>query len=407
MRREPMAVPLSFYLVATANFLFFLNVAFLFLLPLWILQRGGGEEEAGRVAGTFGFAGLLVLPLVGYLLDRFGRRRFLIGGAAVSALCSAAYLAIDEIGPSLYALQVVHGVACTCAFTGAQTLAVLFAPFERRAQAIGWFGISTILTHAISPALGEEIIRRWGFDAMFATGACVGTAAFLLACSVPPPPPLRVGHTAGDADPALARRAVMTASIAMVCYGVGFGATQTFVPILIERFAIGRVGAFFATWSICAVAVRALLGGASDRFGRRAVIVPAMMAMSVALVVLSATRSMSGMLVAAIIFGTAQGLLYPTMNALVTDWSSAHNIGRTQSLFSGSYSLGIATCSFFFGTVAERHGFTVMFLAAFAITLVGLATFLAGPRESPGLSGADYSAAEELVDVDATHGELQ
>lgn len=400
-------MPLAFYLVAAANFLFFLSTAFLFLLPLWILEHGGGEEAAGRVAGVSGFAGLLVLPLIAYLLDRLGRRRFMIGGIAVSALSMAGYLWIDGIGPSLYALRIVGGIAGTCAFTGAQTLAVLFAPPERRARAIGWFGISTILTHAISPPLGEEIIRRWGFDAMFAAGAAIGAFGFALACFVPRPPPLRPSPAVHDEDLALARRAVAIAGIATACYGVGFGATQTFVPLLIERLAIGRVGAFFAVWSICAVTVRLVLGGASDRLGRRAVIVPAMIAMSVALLVLSAARTMPAVLVAGVIFGAAQGLLYPTMNALVADWSTARNIGRTQSLFSGSYSLGIASCSFFFGTIAERHGFAVMFLVAFAVTLVGLGTFLAGPRDLPSAIGVELSGGEELVDVNAQHGKLE
>jgi len=70
------------------------------------------------------------------------------------------------------------------------------------------------------------------------------------------------------------------------------------------------------------------------------------------------------------------------MNALVADWSNPRNIGRTQSLFSGSYSLGIATCSFFFGTIAERYGFTTMFFVNFAITLLGMAIFVSGPRSA-------------------------
>src|SRR3989304_9862438 len=53
------AQPLSrpFLVVAVANFLYFLNFAFFFLLPVWVLQHGGAEETAGRVVGTAGIAG--------------------------------------------------------------------------------------------------------------------------------------------------------------------------------------------------------------------------------------------------------------------------------------------------------------------------------------------------------------
>ncbi|RMD83461.1 MAG: MFS transporter, partial [Candidatus Dadabacteria bacterium] len=276
------AIPAPFFVVALANFLFFLNFAFFFLLPIWVLRHGGGEEIAGRVVGISGFAGLAVLPAVGYLLDRFGRRRFMIAGALVSAAVSFAFMALDHIGPLLYVLRIVQGVAFTCTFTSAQTLAVLFAPLERRAEAIGWFGVSTILTHAISPALGEEIVRRFGFDAMFATGGTLALVAFGLACLLPLPPRLESAPGGRRPDERLVRRAVGTAALAMVCYGFGFGATQTFVPVLIERFHIGRVGAFFVAWSTTAVAVRIFFGSASDRYGRHAVLIPAMLTMSTA-----------------------------------------------------------------------------------------------------------------------------
>ena len=123
-------IPRAFFSVAVANFLFFLNFAFFFLLPIWVLEHGGGEETAGRVVGIAGLAGLVVLPLVGYLLDRFGRRRFMIAGALTMSAVSVAFMGLETIGPMLYVLRIVQGIAFTCAFTGAQTLCVLFAPYS-------------------------------------------------------------------------------------------------------------------------------------------------------------------------------------------------------------------------------------------------------------------------------------
>ncbi len=393
MARNKTPIPRPFFLVAGANFLFFLNFAFFFLLPLWVLEHGGGEEIAGRIVGLSGLAGLCALPVVAYLLDRLGRRRFMIGGAMVSALVSFAFTTVDAIGPQLYALRIIQGVAFTCCFTGAQTLAVLFAPAARRAQALGWFGVSTILTHALSPAIGEEIIARWGFNAMFATGGVLSCLALAMSCFIPRPPSLTAREGSREPDPLLARRAVVIAAVAMLCCGFGFGATQTFVPVLMERFEIGRVGAFFIAWSLSAVAVRILLGSTSDRFGRRAVIIPAMGLMAVAVGSLAFVRGFPGIVAIGALFGFAQGMLYPTMNALVADWSSSHNIGRTQSLFSGSFSLGIASCSFLFGTIIEAYGYTVMYLCAAGITLLGLLIFLWGP-------------ADEKLEIVLTEGDL-
>ena len=80
-------IPRAFFIVSAANFLSFLNLAFFFLLPLWVDAKGGGAELAGRVSAVQGFAGLAALPFIGYLLDRFGRRRFMITGIGLGALC--------------------------------------------------------------------------------------------------------------------------------------------------------------------------------------------------------------------------------------------------------------------------------------------------------------------------------
>lgn len=383
-------IPRAFFIVSAANFLSFLNLAFFFLLPLWVHEKGGGAELAGRVGAVQGFAGLLALPLIGYLLDRFGRRRFMIGGIGLGTACSVAFVFIDTIGPALYAIRILQGIAFTSAFTGAQTLALLFAPLERRAEAIGWFGISTILTHALSPAIGEEIILRCGFPTMFAVGAVLGAAATAMACLVPPPPPFVMAARSENLHPRDVQRAVATASLAMLCYGVGFGATQTFVPLLMAEFEIGRVGPFFTAWSLAAVSVRAGLGSVSDRLGRRTVLVPAMVALTIAVGMLSIVRSMPLVVLIGAIFGFGHGMLYPTMNAWVADWSNPRNIGRTQSLFSGSYSLGISGCAFFFGTIVERHGYPAMFGLSAVISIVGLAIFLTGPKDLPGEPARDH-----------------
>ncbi len=402
-------IPRAFFIVSAANFLSFLNLAFFFLMPLWVHSKGGGPELVGRVGAINGFAGLAALPWIGYLLDRFGRRRFMITGIGVGTLCSIAFLFIDEIGPSLYVARVIQGIAFTSAFTGAQTLAVLFAPIDRRAEAIGWFGISTILTHAISPIIGEQIILRYGFQTMFGVGAVLGASAFLLSCFVPRPPEFVARARNVEIDPQAARRAVATATFAMLCYGVGFGATQTFVPLLVTQFEIGHVGPFFTAWSLAAVSVRAALGRVSDRVGRRTVLVPAMIALTVAVALLSVVRTMPMIVSIGAIFGMGHGMLYPTMNAWIADWSNPNNIGRTQSLFSGSYSLGISGCAFLFGTLVETRGYPTMFLTASAISLLGLMVFLTGPKELPEDSAgypAGHPMDEPIVDEAVGTGEI-
>src|SRR5262245_65307943 len=78
--------------VTAANFFFFLTFASYFLLPLHVRALGGSEHTIGLVMGTTGLSGLASILVVGILLDRYGRRLFLLGGFATMALASGAFL---------------------------------------------------------------------------------------------------------------------------------------------------------------------------------------------------------------------------------------------------------------------------------------------------------------------------
>src|SRR4030095_806234 len=166
MRARVMSGP--FLTTTAANFFFFLNFASFFLLPLHIRALGGSEAVIGAVMGTVGLASIAVLPLIGLRIDRLGRRLFLMLGAIGMTAASAGFLFIESVGPPLFALRLLQGVSCAAAFTATTTFVAEFAPANRRAQALGLFGLSSLLTHAIAPILGEEIIHRARFPTLFA-----------------------------------------------------------------------------------------------------------------------------------------------------------------------------------------------------------------------------------------------
>jgi MFS family permease len=174
-----------FLLTTVANFFFFLSFASYFLLPLHVRALGGTESVVSAVMGASGLASLAVLPLVGLSIDRLGRRLFLILGAAGMTVASAGFLFVDRIGPMLFLLRMLQGLSFAAAFTATTTYAAEFAPVGRRAQALGIFGLSTLLTHAIAPSVGEEIAHRAGFHALFAVTMAYTTIALLLALRPP------------------------------------------------------------------------------------------------------------------------------------------------------------------------------------------------------------------------------
>lgn len=371
----------AFLRVTVANFFFFLNFASFFLLPLHLHALGADRATMGAVMGTNGLAALAFLPLVGASIDRFGRRRFLLGGAAGMALAAAAYPAIETIGPGIFALRVLQGVSFAAAFTATTTYAAALAPAAMRARALGIFGLSTLLTHAIAPGLGEEIIRRAGFTALFYAASGCTLASFVIALGLP---------RDGVAAPAvrLAGRGGLTRmhwvlAATTVLSGMGFGTVMTFVAAYVHHEGLGRAGFFFGSYTTAAILVRVAGAGLSDRFGRRRVVLPSLVALSGAILWLSMARGTLSLVCGGLLFGAAQGINYPTLHAYAVDLSDGANLGRAQALFNGGFNLGVTGGAFVFGLVAEVFGYRPMLALAAATPLLGCLVFHALARPQP------------------------
>ncbi len=74
--------------------MFFLFTAFYMLyptLPLFIKERGGNESQVGLEMGAFMLSSVTFRPFVGGLLDRFGRRPFIVWGLLFFAVAMYMY----------------------------------------------------------------------------------------------------------------------------------------------------------------------------------------------------------------------------------------------------------------------------------------------------------------------------
>src|SRR6266566_996632 len=324
--------------VTAANFCFFLTFASFFLLPLHVRALGGTERTIGLVMGTSGLAGLVSVLAVGALLDRFGRRIFLLGGIASMSAAAGAFLLVDRIGPAIFALRALQGLALAAAF--------------------GLFGVSTLATHALAPTLGEQLVRLGGFPALFVAASVFSAVGLAVAWPLPDDAPARI-HAA---VPLRATAELSTAIATVACCGVAFGAVITYVPTFVQDAALGSVATFFLSYTAAAVLTRVSAGGLGDSLGRRTVVLPAL----------------------GLLFGTAQGFVYPTLNAYTIDLAEPGQLGRTQTLYNGAFNLGTTAGSMALGLVAHTFGHRVMFLVAAGMAAAALAIFgFGGRRVSP------------------------
>ncbi len=383
-RRARPSVPLftrPFVLLMLVQATFGYAFSSFFLLPKFLVTAlGRGPTEIGRAMAAYGVTATICVPLMGAVVDRYGRRRFLTAGALLMAVASAAFVLVDDVGPLLYGLRAVQGVAFAMAFVAGVTLAVDVAPVERLGQAIGLIGLAMLSMHAIAPVAMELLAEHGSWDAGFIAAA---TGAF--ACAVVSRAVVDVHGTAAahDAVPGLLsvlrdRRQVRIGGV-VVLVGVAFGAMLTFHQPFAMELGIGRLRDFFVAYTVGALVIRVGCGTILDRLARHRIAI-ASLVLYTGVVTAMCWLAPGTLAVFGFGLGVAHGLFYPALNAVALEGAGARARGKVMALFQAGFSLGYTAGVFALGLVAARMGYVAVFALAGACPLAALVLLVVSPE---------------------------
>jgi MFS family permease len=275
----------------------------------------------------------------------------------------------------------LQGVGFSAFFVSNYTMVVDLVPPERRGWALGIFGISGLLSTALSPLAGELVIRRLGFHAFFAmtTLSALGALALVFrvresrgAMAVPVPGVRAVREGLGE---------ILRLHMGLAFFfGLGTGTIFTFLPTFGELLGVTSLALFYTAYAGAAMIVRAVGGGLSDTRGRRAVIVPSMFVQAGATGILAVLGILIGaratipvlpfLFLSGLLAGGAHGFLYPALAALLMDQTAEARRGSVVGIFSSVFLAGNALGSMVFGYVIHGLGYGVMW-SALTVLLVG------------------------------------
>lgn len=368
---EPPLFTRDFALVIATQLAFGFAFSSFFLLPKYVVtELGGSPSQVGYVGALTGLAAVLASPLCGFLVDRGPRRPLVLLGAVLSVLSSLAFLGVTHLDGYLYGVRLAQGVSFTLFYVAAGTLVADLAPPARLGQALGWFGAAALLMNAIATVVAERIAHDFGWNAVFATAAGAATLSAFMALFLREP--LRTFGRARSGGAPIARALLERAPVlwAALAGGAAFGAMFTFTQPFALSLGDTQIAPLFAGYTAAALVVRLAFGSLADRLGRARVSGAALAfyAVVVASTALLA-RGWLGVLGAA--FGLAHGAFYPALNALVLEGVTREQRGSITAYFTAAFNAGLLLVTLCFGGIAERFGFSVVFLLVALIAASG------------------------------------
>ena len=157
-------------------------------LPHIAGSLGASQDEATWVLTSYLVASAVILPISGWLSNRFGRKRFYMTCVAMFTLCSL-LCGIAPTLPFLILARVLQGLGGGGLAPSEQAILADTFPIEKRGQAFAVYGMAVVFAPAIGPTLGGWITDNFNWHWIFFINLPVGLLSLFLSNRMVEDPP--------------------------------------------------------------------------------------------------------------------------------------------------------------------------------------------------------------------------
>lgn len=370
--------------------IFFSFMLIMPILPLYLSEEfGSGKHTIGVVLSGYTIMALLARMFSGYIVDTYNRKTVLLLSYGLFATFFLGYL----IGGSLILFAIIrtlHGAPFGTVTVSNSTVAIDVLPAERRAEGIGYYGLSNNLATAISPTVGIYIYEVWGnFQAIFLLSFLMAAAGFLISKTVKHTPPSKIA--AGLVPPkkspfSLDRFFLMkgwSVGLMLAMLSFSYGVLSTYLAIYAKE-ELGMTqgaAAFFLILSVSLMVSR-LTGNKSLRTGR--VVHNATVGMCVSVfsyLAFAAIHNYWGFFGCAVILGLGNGHMFPAVQTMFVNLAPNNRRGTANSSMLTSWDVGVGAGVVVGGIASELSGYNAAFWIAAIVNIIGVLFFFAYVRK--------------------------
>lgn len=362
-----------FIIALLGYFFLFMSITLFFLFPLFLNQFNPSKSQIGLIMGIHSLTAIFFRPIFGRLVDVKGRKNISLFGIAFLILILPFFHLIKDAGFLPIILRALTGVGWGISMTATLTMCSDLAPVERLAHSMGIIGVAGLISVALGPMVAEEVINRFGYSALFNTSLGFLFASFL--CVLLTREVVRPDNSQhflkSKSFLNISIITILLISILTIAQGATRGAVVYFIALFGKSISFDRVWPFFLCFSGAAVLTRLGIGGLSDKYGRKQVIIPAVCIISLNFLLISQVKSFWMFIIAGVIGGFGQGLIFPALTTYIIDILGRENKGLAISLYLAFFDIGMGFGSIFFGWISDLYGYRKMYLFA------GIVFFLA------------------------------
>jgi MFS family permease len=359
--------------------------------PYRVLGIGGSTAAAGLFLGFLTYSSALSAPITGPICDRVGHRRILIVVSLVLAACTTSYAFITD-HRWLLAVVVVHGLFWSALLTASSAYMTASLPPGRRAEGLSYWGLASVLSIALAPALGFWLYSH-GWRVLCAELVTINLVMAFIAWRLPDDPGPGDGQAIGASSARVGASTfssrglidvvewrVLGLSVTMGLVSFGYGGLTSFSALFADHLGVSPRGLFLTAMASAILAGRLTLGRHLDRLGPRRVLLPALLGPAMGLACLAMAQGTWSLVAAGLVFGAGFGLMYPAYATYVIEHVAHNRRGAAFGAMLAAFDTGVGTGSSVIGWLVQHGGYRPAFFSAAAAALLALPCFVFAER---------------------------
>ncbi len=378
-------------ITSVVTFLGFLDTHLLIpIMALYAYELGASVGIIGLIIGLYSITNTPANILFGRLIDRVGYKVPLIAGLIGDAL-SMFFYSVCRLPIHLALVRTFHGISGGIVGPATMSITADYSNEAGKGRAMGFYGMSLATATLVGYGLSGVIASRLGYKTLFQFGAVMLTIGVMLSFLLPGnrkklslTAKTSHGEAFSKAKGLLGRKGLTVSYCSIFAQYFAFGGVVTLLPLYVgslgmEAFHVGMLLAIFA---IMFIILQFPSGALSDKVGR---LIPTTVGLGLTIVSLVILPSLGTFpLLAAImaLYGTAYGVLFPSISALIADHTIPEERGLATGLFHALLTAGVAIGAPIMGWVGEVVGIELGIALSASILVLALLVALTALRRA-------------------------
>ena len=347
------------------------------LMPVYAESLGATGIWLGVVFSGFALARLVLLPFIGRISDKKGRKKFILFGLFFYSLASLLYLTADSLS-SLIMVRLIHGFASAFIISVAMAYVGETRDHGKEAVSMGTFNISLFLGAGMGPILGGLLKDSLGMDYAFYAMAGLSLAAFFIVLFFLPDRASQTKNPVLVPFKTIFKNNVVKALVFFrMSLAMGRSGMMVFLPLFASDISITafQVGILFSINTFFNVSLQRFFGKLADKHNKFDFIFVGALIGGTALFFMSFADSFEKLIFTTALMGIGTAIAIPSATAVTVLLGRNMGMGTLMSSLDMAMTAGFVIAPLALGLVMDSLGIGVVFGTASLIAFTGAAVF--------------------------------